>query len=100
MAERLGKIKEQNRHYLAHEYFNRDWHPMHFATMQEWLASAKLSYACSAHYLDHVDDINLTKEQQAFLKDIPDLLFRETVRDFCINQQFRKESHLRCKITS
>ena len=100
VAERLGKIKEQNRHYLAHEYFNRDWHPMHFATMQEWLAPAKLSYACSAHYLDHVDDINLTKEQQAFLKDIPDLLFRETVRDFCINQQFRKESHLRCKITS
>ena len=91
VAERLGKIKEQNRHYLAHEYFNRDWHPMHFATMQEWLASAKLSYACSAHYLDHVDDINLTTEQQAFLKDIPDLLFRETVRDFCINQQFRKD---------
>ncbi len=91
VAERLGKIKEQNRHYLAHEYFNRDWHPMHFATMQEWLAPAKLSYACSAHYLDHVDDINLTKEQQAFLKDIPDLLFRETVRDFCINQQFRRD---------
>ncbi len=91
VAERLGKIKEQNRHYLAHEYFNRDWHPMHFATMHEWLAPAKLSYACSAHYLDHVDDINLTTEQQAFLKDIPDPLFRETVRDFCINQQFRKD---------
>jgi len=91
IAERLQKIKGQDRHYLAHEYFNRDWHPMHFATLADWLSPAKVSYACSAHYLDHIDGMNLSAEQQTFLKAIPNALFRETVRDFLVNQQFRRD---------
>jgi len=91
VSERIKKIKEQNRNYLAHEYFNRDWLPMPFSRMAEWLAPAKLSYACSAHYLDQVDAANLNAEQQALLKEIPDAMFRQTVRDFCVNQQFRRD---------
>jgi len=91
VSDRLKKMKDHNRHYLAHEYFNRDWHPMHFATMAKWLEGAKVQFACSANYLDAVDAINLTAEQQAFLKDIPDPMFRETTRDFMVNQQFRKD---------
>lgn len=91
IGDRIKKIKEQNRHYLAHEYFNQDWHPMHFATMAEWLEPAKLNYACSAHYLDHIDAVNLTAEQQAFLKGTPDTMFRESTRDFMVNQQFRRD---------
>jgi hypothetical protein len=41
---------------------------MHFADMAESLEPARLHYACSAHYLDHIDGINLTADQQAFLK--------------------------------
>lgn len=84
-------MKEQNRNYLAHEYFNRDWLPMSFARMAEWLAPAKLSYACSARYLDQIDAINLSAGQQALLKELPDSMFRETVRDFCVNKQFRQD---------
>ena len=91
VAERLKKIQEQNRHYLAHEYFNRDWQPMAFARMVDWLAPAKVQWACSANYLDGVDTINLTGDQQALLASIPDPMFRQTVRDFCVNQQFRKD---------
>ena len=91
VADRISKIKDQNRHYLAHEYFNRDWHPMHFGTMAKWLEPAKLTYACSAHYLDFVEAVNLTPEQQAFLRDIHDPMFKQTVRDFMVNQQFRKD---------
>lgn len=91
ICQRITKVKEQNRHYLAHEYFNRDWLPMHFASMAKWLEPAKLSYACSAHPLDHIDAINVTEEQQAFLKGIPDSMFRESVRDFMVNQQFRRD---------
>jgi methyltransferase-like protein len=89
--ERIKKLKDQNRHYLAHEYFNRDWHPMHFSTMAGWLKPAKLSYACSANYLEQIDIINMTQEQLTFLQAIPDVIFRESVRDFVINQQFRKD---------
>jgi len=55
------------------------------------MESAKLTYACSAHYLDHLDAVNLTAEQQAFLKDIHDPMFKQTVRDFMVNQQFRRD---------
>jgi hypothetical protein len=89
--ERLKGIKGQNRNYLAHEYFNRDWLPMSFASMAQWLTPAKINYACSAHYLDHIDGVNLTVEQQDFLKEIPDTMFRQTVRDFMVNQQFRRD---------
>lgn len=91
IADRINKLKGQNRHYLAHEYFNRDWHPMHFGTMAKWLESAKLTYACSANYLDYVEAVNLTAEQQTFLRDIHDPMFKQTVRDFMVNQQFRKD---------
>lgn len=91
VAERLKKIKTQSRNYVAHEYFNRDWQPMSFSEMADWLKPAKLGYACAAHHTDLVDAINLTKEWQAFLKDVPDPMFRETVRDFLINQQFRRD---------
>jgi SAM-dependent methyltransferase len=91
IAERVRGLKNQNRNYLAHEYFNRDWHPMHFATMAEWLAPAKVSFACSASLIEHIDVVNLTTEQQAFLAEIPDPMFRQSVRDFMVNQQFRKD---------
>lgn len=94
-AERIKKIKDQNRHYLAHEYFNRDWDPMPFADMARWLEPAKVNYACSAHYLDHVEAVNLSNDQQAFLKEIPDPMFRETTRDFMVNQQFRRDYWVR-----
>jgi hypothetical protein len=64
---------------------------MHFATMAQWLEPAKLDYACSANYLDHIDAINLSVEQQALLKEITDPMFGQTVRDFMVNQQFRKD---------
>jgi hypothetical protein len=91
IAERLKKTAAQDRHYLAHEYFNKDWHPMHFASMSQWLSPAKIDFACSAHYLDHIDALNLTAEQQALLKEIPDATFKESVRDFMVNQQFRRD---------
>ncbi|MBA2673514.1 class I SAM-dependent methyltransferase [Ramlibacter sp.] len=90
-GERLKKMREQARPYLAHEYFNRDWHPMHFADAAEMLGKAKLGYACSAHLTDLVDAVNLTQDQRNLLGEIADPLFRETVRDFMVNQQFRRD---------
>lgn len=91
VPERLAKVKAQDPHYLAHEYFNRDWQPMHFSTMANWLSSAKVEYACSAHYLDHVESINLSTEQLELINSITDPVFKETVRDFVVNQQFRRD---------
>lgn len=91
IADRIKKIQGQNRHYVAHEYFNRDWQPMAFSKMAQWLVPAKVQWACSANDLDAIDAINLTADQQTLLADIPDPMFRQTTRDFCVNQQFRKD---------
>jgi SAM-dependent methyltransferase len=91
LAARLERIVGEDRHYLAHEYFNRDWRPMHFDEMAALLAGAKLSFAGSAHYLDHIPLLNLTEAQHGFLNEIPDPAFRETVHDLIVNQQFRRD---------
>jgi hypothetical protein len=64
---------------------------MPFGAVADWLAPAKVSFACSANFLDHLDAINLTAAQQAFLAEIPDATLRESARDFMSNQQFRKD---------
>lgn len=91
IAKKIEGWKGQNRNYLAHEYFNRDWVPMPFSRMAEWLAPAKLSFACSAHLLDLVDAVNLSQAQQDLLAEIPDMTVRQTARDLMVNQQFRRD---------
>lgn len=91
IADRIKDMKGQSRSYIAHEYFNSDWAPMPFSKIAQWLSPAKLSFACSANYLEHVDVINLTPDQQALLKDISDPVFRENVRNFMTNQRFRRD---------
>ena len=88
-AERLKRIRGEDRHYVAHEYFNRDWRPMHFGEAADLLAGAKLSFACSARFLGQLNALNLTADQIACLDAIPDVSLRETARDFMTNQQFR-----------
>jgi SAM-dependent methyltransferase len=87
----LQKISKLDRHYLAHEYFNRDWQPMPFSVIADRMSEAKLTFACSANYLDHIDSLNMTPEQRTFLLEQADPVFRETVRDILTNQQFRRD---------
>ena len=94
-APRLAQIKGQDRKYLAHEYMNRDWHPMYFADLERWLGEAKLGFASSAFTLDNLPELNMTAEQVAFLGSISDGSLRETIRDYCMNQQFRRDYWIR-----
>jgi SAM-dependent methyltransferase len=98
IAERIEKIKGQDRNYLAHEYMNADWTLFYHADVASELSSARLSYTGSAHLMDHVDAVNLTTEQQNILKDTNDPIIRETLRDYMINQQFRRDIFSRGKI--
>lgn len=91
MKERFERVKGQNRNYLAHEYFNDDWNLFYHSDVARELGAAKLSYLGSAAVLEQVDAINLTAEQQQLMTSIEDLTLRETVRDFMINQQFRRD---------
>ena len=59
--------------------------------MVEYLGEAKLEFACSANFNDHIDSLNLKPNQQDFLNEINDIHFKESIRDFFVNQQFRRD---------
>jgi SAM-dependent methyltransferase len=91
LAERLDALAAESPGYLAHEYFNRDWNLTSFSRVAPSLGSAGLSYAGSAHYREHRDELNLTPAQRTLLSGIADTNLKETVRDFCTNQSFRRD---------
>lgn len=95
LNESLQRIAGQNRDYLAHEYFNRDWNCMYFTEVADALAEAKLDFATTAEPLDAVDTMNLTAEGIAFLNDIEHPVPREQIRDYFVNRQFRKDIYSR-----
>lgn len=90
-VENLKSLKAQNRNYIAHEYLTGDWHTMYFAELAKWLSPAKLSFGGSANPLDTIDSINLKPDQREILAGIRDREFKESVRDFFIHQQFRRD---------
>ncbi|TBW36583.1 methyltransferase domain-containing protein [Siculibacillus lacustris] len=90
-ADRIAKLKTHDWRYILHEYLNDDWHPMHFAEVAEELAGAKLGYACSAAFFDHVDVLTHGEEQIRILESIRDVADRETMRDFFSNRNFRRD---------
>jgi SAM-dependent methyltransferase len=92
---RMALLKDAGKAYLAHEYFNRDWQPMSFPALAEWLAPAKLDFACPATYIEQAEGAIVTPEQAAFLKGIPDPALRQMAFDFMINQQFRRDYWVR-----
>lgn len=95
LQDRLEKVMGQNRHYVAHEYFNREWNCMYFTDVVDALAPAKVEFATTALPLDNVDIVNITAEGTSFLNTIENPIMREQARDYFVNQQFRKDLYTR-----
>jgi SAM-dependent methyltransferase len=95
VSERLKRLEGQDRSYLAHEFFNRDWAVMPFSEAARWLEDGKVSFAASAHLLDHFDSVNLTKGGEKLLAGIGHPVLRQSVRDYMVNQQFRRDMFIK-----
>jgi len=64
---------------------------MPFSQVAERLTQAKLSFCASADLLTHVDEIHLTREWKELLGGIKHATLRESVRDYLLAQQFRRD---------
>ena len=95
LAERIEQVRGLDPHYVVHEYFHASWTPVFFGQMVEALEAAKLSFACSANVTDQLVGLTLPPAVSEELGKIPDPVFRETVRDFCRNTQFRRDFFVR-----
>lgn len=91
IVDRFDGLKERDPLYLVHEFLNGHWQPSYFTTMVEALAPARVSFACSANFLEHYDAINFRPDQRAFMQTLPDGPFKQSVRDLMINQAFRRD---------
>jgi SAM-dependent methyltransferase len=91
LASRIERPKQQDRNYVAHEYFNRESNPFYFMDVAQELSEAKLSFVGSAVFIDSIEKLNLTEEQAKFLSEIDSIPLRQTVRDHMIDQQFRRD---------
>ena len=89
LPNRMQALDDYSADYIAHEYLNKDWQPMYFSQMEEWLGGAKLSYACSARHLEDIPACLFDEEQQAFFNSISDPSFAQTAKDYLLNRQFR-----------
>ncbi len=91
IQQRLDSMMDQNRRYLAHEYFNSSWNPQYFSEVSSELAAAKVVWIASARLEEHIPTLTLTPDAQKLLLEISDPNLRETVRDYCNNTQFRRD---------
>jgi len=87
----LDRIRQQDRRYLAHDYFNRVWSPTYFADLAEQLTGANLTYAGPVRIVQRIDSLQLNAQQQALLGGIADPILRETARDYATNRAFRAD---------
>ncbi|MDE7197180.1 MAG: class I SAM-dependent methyltransferase [Helicobacter sp.] len=92
LADVKKYVDNRKENYVAHEYFAGTWELFWFsdvaARMQDM---GKCSYACSAKIIEHYEDLNVSPEGLAFLKSIKNRIFREQLKDFYVNRQFRTD---------
>jgi len=92
---RMEKLPKQNRQYLAHEYLNEWWNAPYHADVAREMAAAKLSFVASATLPENFEGVVLTEAMRKVLAEIDDPVLVQTLRDFCFNQQFRRDIYLR-----
>lgn len=94
-GQHLGLLAGQDRRYLSHEYLNTHWEPLGHAQVAAELALAKLGYVGSATIPQNFDDLAVRAELRPILAEIADPTLAETVRDFAVNQVFRRDVFVR-----
>ena len=87
----FDELSKRSRNYLAHEYFNEHWVQFYHADVAKDLAAAHIDFAGSASFYDNLDFLRFSLEEQQFLNEIDDPVLKETVKDFAVNQQFRRD---------
>jgi len=92
---RLDDIRRQDPRYIAHEYLNRDWHPLMFADMAEAMRDTRCNFVGSATLSENVDALSAPDTMLPLLGEAADQVLRETLRDFAGSQSFRRDMYRR-----
>ncbi len=93
LLEELKKFTTTDKtSYIAHEYLNAAWDCFWYSDIVARMENmTKCNYACNAKILEHYEDLNISPEGLTFLKSIKNKIFREQLKDFYVNRQFRTD---------
>jgi SAM-dependent methyltransferase len=94
LTKRLSGLKEQDPVYLVHEYSNASWQPVFVSAMMDDLARVKLSYLGTAT-LPEIFDASYGEAISKLLKEQASIELREQIRDFAVNQSFRRDVYVK-----
>jgi len=90
VAANVQALRDSQRSALARGYAS-DCLPLGFAAMADLLGQAKLTFACPADVLDHVDALHFTAPQRALLAELTDPVLSQSVRDLMCNRSWRAD---------
>ena len=94
-GQMLDDMSRDDRHVVAHEYFNRSWHIAYFADLAQSLEAAGLSFACSVHKSDLVGEVALRRQACRLPAGDMNAALRETTNDFLLHRRFRRDVFVR-----
>ncbi|MDL2306591.1 class I SAM-dependent methyltransferase [Desulfovibrio sp. OttesenSCG-928-C06] len=95
IQERFEALRKQPPEYLAHEFFNADWHIAYFSDVAKELAEAKLSFGASATVQNNIPGFGLTDEAKSYLERVSDPVMYQQLWDYFCNSQFRTDIFVR-----
>lgn len=81
--------------YLSHEFMNGHWQPCFHADVAEALAAARLEWIGSGDLLENFPELTLTEAQREIYGRIDDPLYRELVKDLCVERGLRHDVFVR-----
>jgi len=87
----VDRVSGQPKSYLVHEYFNRDWTLFYSADVARELQAAKLTYVGSATLIENHRSVLMGQQAAALLAKQPTRERQELLKDFVINQRFRRD---------
>lgn len=91
LEQRVTKMVSHDKNYLAHEYLNANWFIFHVADVAEMFGRAKLGFVGSATLVENMDNLTVPEGVRARIGAEGDTIFKETLRDFAMNKQFRRD---------
>jgi len=102
VPKRIDASRDKDTQYLAHEYLNATWTPLFMPDVAAQMAEAKLEFLGSAAPLSNFDAMTLAPKAREALADITDPVFRELLKDYAVNRQFRHDIFVKgaCQLTA
>ncbi|TNM59723.1 class I SAM-dependent methyltransferase [Aliirhizobium smilacinae] len=94
-AATLDHLAKEDVAYIAHEYLNDHFAPLHVAEVMQAAAGMGLRLVGSATPIENIDALSVPGSVMPVVQDVKDSVLRETLKDAARNQALRRDLYMR-----